>query len=251
MKKIITLLFVLALSLAVIGCKEDLEKSAAAGAGNKKTADTAKAAAGDSSKSDSMAGKFKDFVGMKLGAEYTVSYQNSMTANGKTQTYTMTQYFAGANKMRMDTKMQGVENRAYMLTDAFYSCSNQQGSWMCIKIDRPEDATQEVDAVEKSPDDYNILYDGTMSIAGATAQCYKITLPTGMMKECFSKEGVPLYMQVKSGDVETEMKATTYKTSVSDSDFTLPAKAQDMNAYVQQQMKNMPNMPEGYEMPEE
>ncbi len=48
------------------------------------------------------------------------------------------------------------------------------------------------------------------------------------MIECFSPEGVPLYIEVQAAQATITMEASTYKTSVSASDFVPPATPQEM-----------------------
>jgi hypothetical protein len=104
--------------------------------------------------------------------------------------------------------------------------------------------TDSVKNIEENPDDFKIYADGTKTIAGTVAKCFRITASQGDVRECFSKEGVPLYMTSKSSGYEFTMEATSYKTSVSNSDFTPPAAAVDMDDYVKQMQAKMPA---GYE----
>ena len=249
MKKILislVCLAVLVLALGIGGCSEGPSDDSQAAASEEGSAEVSVEEGSEASFSD----KFKDFVSMKTGLEYTVSYDFSSKGMGQTDTYTMTQYFGGKNRMRMDSEIEGHAARVIMDGSAIYSCNKESGAWQCMKFDtgdEMEDSTEQFRMVEDNPDEYDITYAGTMKIAGATAHCYAVSVAGAELKECFSKEGIPLYMLMKSSGFESEMKATTYKASVKDSDFDLPAEPIDMEQMMQQAMANMP---EGYDVPD-
>lgn len=265
MKKIITVLVVLLLALTVVGCKEDVKPKQTTGPGGAPADEggetgmeegSAEASAEEGSEGGEWADKFTSFISKKAASEFTVTYDLTSKNDGKTEKYTMTQYFGGPKRFRMDTKLPEGEGRVYFVDDKMTTCNKQDGAWQCIQFatesEEGQDPTAQFKAVEENPADYHIGYAGTMSVAGSLAYCYTIDyrmigVPDAEMKYCFSKGGVPLYMLMKAEGSETEMRATSYKDSVSSSDFTLPAKAQDMNALMQQYQQQMP---EGYEMPD-
>ncbi|MBW2971420.1 hypothetical protein KY359_00135 [Candidatus Woesearchaeota archaeon] len=264
MKKIISVLVILLLALTIAGCKEESESGPAAGrgapageeGGEELEQGSAEADVEEASEGDDWADKFTSLITKKAASEFTVSYDLTSKYDGETQRYSMTQYFGGPKRFRVDTKFPEGEARVFFVDNKMVSCNKQGGAWQCFEFttegQEQQDPTAQFRSVEERPQDYSILYAGTMSVAGATAYCYKIDyrahgMPNSELKYCFSKEGVPLYMLVKAEGSETEMKATTYKASVSSSDFTPPAKAQDMNALMQQYQQQMP---EGYEMPD-
>ena len=148
----------------------------------------------------------------------------------------MTQYIKGTNKMRFDSAYGGIESRSYFMGDLFYSCSNSQGTWTCMKLAlSKDDTTKAMDDISSNKDDYTITADGTMQIAGVTANCYKVSGKNiESYRACHSAEGVPLYVMMVSTSegksFTTEMKATSYSTVVSDSDFVLPAVATELPA---------------------
>ena len=118
------------------------------------------------------------------------------------------------------------------------------------EIDDEDPQADARDAVED--DKSTVVRDGTMQVAGVAAECFLVTVPASAAYEGSStryciKDNVPLY--VKSTDANsksvTEMKATSYKKSVSDSDFVPPVKPSAMPSY-----DAAGTLPEGYEMPE-
>jgi hypothetical protein len=243
MKRILVCVIIILLALFLAGCEEDV---ADVGSGEEGSAESS---AEKESKS-SVGTKFVDIIKKKMDLEYTVEYKITSNAPG-TESYTMKQYFGGADKFRVDMKMDEGETRTYLVGDTVYSCNDMQGDWQCLKMsgmERDMDATAQFKSVEDNPDAYDINYEGTKKVAGTTALCYAIGVPgTGEMQYCFSKEGVPLYMLIDAEGSRVEMAATNYKTSVSSSDFEPPAEAQDMAALMEQAMGDMP---EGYEMPD-
>lgn len=236
MRKFLIFIAVVALMLALAGCKEDFEdKSTSSSAGS--DSQVVKKTSADKDMSED----FRSMVTKKSNLKFMAMYDISIDAQGQKTSYKTAQYLGGSDRLRMDTTMQGVETRAYLLPDGYYSCNNRQG-WQCLKMANEDQAgqqdyTENFKDVEKSPDDYDITYQGTMSVAGTTAQCWGITYTGQTMKYCFSSEGVPLYMEMSGPTMKYLMKATKYSTSVSDSDFALPAKAQDMQQMMDDAMK--------------
>ncbi len=181
------------------------------------------------------ASAFTALLGKRTSLSWKVAYTITTTTNGQTVTSAMTQYVKGSDRIRMDLATQGVETRTYLTDKVYTSCMNQ-GSWTCFKIDAPnQTGAADTQATEQQMQDdiaaYNVVADGTKSVAGVTATCYKITEKAQqgfLYRYCFSKEGVPLYLYILTGGATTEMTATSYTTSVSDSDFTPPAAASAM-----------------------
>ncbi len=191
-------------------------------------------ATGGSGTGTQSSGALDDFtrlIGLKSTAQWKAAYSFTTILAGASTSSEMTQYIKGATKLRTDLSASGQQIRTYVLSGIVYVCSSEGGSsWSCMKVNSPTDdkSTQSKDDVEKNPSKYAIVADGTMQIAGATATCFKTTVEgTGDMRECISAEGVPLYYRIvgvsEGKAMEYEMKATSYTTSVSDSDFQLPA----------------------------
>jgi hypothetical protein len=179
----------------------------------------------------SVSDAFLNILGMKSTLQYRVAYSIISNAGGQQTVSQMTQYMKGTDKLRMDSSFESMESRTYLVDGAYYSCSSQQGTWTCMKITIPaDDSTTSMDDVALHKDDYQITADGTMQVAGVTAACYRVTGKSiEYSRSCYSPEGVPLYVKMTSisqgGAFDTEMEATSYSTSVSDSDFALPATA--------------------------
>jgi outer membrane lipoprotein-sorting protein len=248
MKKFLAIIALMLLLLAVAGCKEDLaakKTTATSGPSAEEDAEAATAEADAEEESSGISDDFSEFITKRSSLEYTVSYEITSSSQGSSANQKMTQYFGGTDRLRMDSSTGGMESRTYLMDGTFYTCSNQGGKWMCISMPtQGENPTQQFDDIAENPQDYKITPDGTKSVAGTTAKCYKITTPQGNMKECFSKEGVPLYMETTFQGGSMKMQATSYKPGVKDSDFKLPAEPQDMNAMIAQYGGGQ--LPEGY-----
>lgn len=151
--------------------------------------------------------------------EYKVTYE--MSSGGIKNE--MTQYLS-KGRMRTDIAQSGTEMRTYLLDEEFISCSNAGGSWMCQKL---EYAKTESDAlnedIKANPDAYDIESAGTRTIAGASADCFRVKTKSGSAEYCYSRDYVPLYIKTTSGGLSSELLAKSYSTSVSESDFAPPA----------------------------
>lgn len=165
---------------------------------------------------------------------WSVAY--SVSVGGQTP-YTMKEYAKGLDRFRVDTIMQGTESRVYKVGSDMYTCTNT-GTWVCYRysgVAAGEDMGALQSGLENEPETYTVTLNGTMNIAGVTATCYKVVKDGTTTRYCISAEGVPLYISMSGGSASaTVMSATSYSTSVSNSDFTPPAVAQDI-----------PKIPEG------
>ena len=153
-----------------------------------------------------------------------VIYDVASNAAGTQTSIKMAQYLNGSKRMRIDASAGGIEARSYLLDDLFYSCNNQ-GAWACTKIAISKD---NYGNAADNGQDYALVEDGTMSIGGVVVKCFQVTgRNIQYYRSCNLPEGAPLYVRMKSTTegktVTTEMKATSYSTSVQDSDFVLPA----------------------------
>ena len=176
--------------------------------------------------------------------EYMVSYDMTSTYEGEKTTTTMAMYIKGEN-VRTDTSYEEIESRFYNVDKKSTSCTNQEGEWMCIEFgieeDNEDSTVEEVDFEDDyyESDSIVIKKDGTMNVAGTTATCYKIEDIVDIeysYRICYSKEGVPLYMEMKQDGMESKFVATAYSSKVKDSDFDLPAQPIDYGSMI----------PEGY-----
>ncbi|MEM2137849.1 MAG: hypothetical protein QW568_02070 [Candidatus Anstonellaceae archaeon] len=167
-----------------------------------------------------------------LNSGWKATYELSGT--GMQGVSEMTQYVKGIGKIRIDATASNIELRTYFLGSDMYSCT-KQGSWGCLKFSVPK--TEQTDSSQLSYDlknklkenaaKYSVSADGTMQVAGVTATCFRVTSDEANVRYCVSPEGVPLYMlttaKSEGKNAEFLMKAKSYSTSVSDSDFALPA----------------------------
>lgn len=176
--------------------------------------------------------------------EYMVSYDMTSIYEGEKTTTAMAMYIKGEN-VRTDTSYEETEARFYNVDKKSTSCTKQEGEWMCIEFGIEEDNEDNTVADVDFEDEYYesdsivIKKDGTMSVAGTTATCYKIENIADIeysYRICYSKEGVPLYMEMKQDGMESKFVASAYSSKVKDSDFDLPAAPIDYGSMI----------PEGY-----
>ena len=118
----------------------------------------------------------------------------------------------------------------YSLADGTYMCTTVGGAAVCQKT-AADAALQSNPAAEfglqlaANPGQFNSSYQGTRSIAGQQAQCYAVVGTAGFsdVTSCYTSTGVPLLTQMSAQGSAFTMEATNFSTTVSDSDFTLPA----------------------------
>jgi hypothetical protein len=177
-----------------------------------------------------------DFMNAFAGrAEYTAQYNLVTMAGGRETTGTMTQYTRARGEndfsFRIDMTVMGVETRSYMVPQEVTTCTRMQGAWNCFASQNKEMQSTQQEGQEVADSATSIVRDGTKQVAGTVADCYKATTEDGYARYCL-KDNVPLYVGTyeTDGTMISELTATSYSTRVSDSDFTPPAKAQDMGA---------------------
>ena len=210
--------------------QQPAENGAGANAGAQANAG-ANAQAGASA-SDQLAAIF----GLKGALQYKVAYDIVTASDGTQTSMQTTQYVKGTNKLRMDSVYSGVESSTFIVDKVIISCSQSEGAWSCFKLSSQEDATvAATEDIESNINDYVVVADGTMQVAGTTATCYKVTgKDIAYYRYCASSDGVPLYVKMEgtsSGKAySTEMTATSYSKVVSDSDFTPPATPTELPA---------------------
>ena len=178
--------------------------------------------------------EFASILGLRSTLQYKVAYDVATEAAGQQMSVQMSQYIKGLSKMRTDSTYSGIESRTYLLDKTFYTCT-KQAAWNCMKmaVQEEQGSTQAMDNVQSNISDYQVVADGTMQVAGVTATCYKVTgKDIEYYRSCHSPEGVPLYIKMQTSAAgqssTTEMTASSYSTSVPDSDFVLPAAATEL-----------------------
>ena len=173
--------------------------------------------------------EFREMLQGKNRIEWQAAYDIKGKYGQQEFQSSTTQYFKGT-KSRMDVLQGGLESRSYVIDGTSYFCT-KTGKLSCSKLPSSKDVLAELNKMENDVNSGNIEYtvksDGTKSIAGATAKCFLLSVPSKSttLRYCFSKEGVMLYTLSQGSSGTTEMTAKTYSTSVSDSIFQLPAEA--------------------------
>jgi hypothetical protein len=187
-------------------------------------------------KASDASGEFNAYFA-KRNLQWKIAYDLKSSAQGEQTTMQMTQYMKGEQKFRTDMTVQGMESRMYMVNEVYTMCTKSDGNWACFKSEPSKDTTASTekweDSYEEDTTKYNIVEDGTKNVAGVSTKCFKITEISNTkatVRYCFANDGAPLYMFFTDGENTSEMIATSYTKSVSDSDFNPPAEAQDMSA---------------------
>ena len=196
--------------------------------------------------------EFEDAITAYMGGQFFVEYSMTSSADGETATGTMSQYFGGTNRMRTDSTSEGITSRFYLVNDELVTCFTYDGEWQCNKLPEGEknDETETGDLTDYADDgdnvEYTVVRDGTMKVAGVTAECYKITEEQGLSRYCLY-DSIPLYVKSEYDGGMSELTATKYRKSVSASDFTYPAtptEGFDLGGGA------AGALPDGYEMPD-
>jgi uncharacterized protein YcfL len=208
----------------------------------------------------------------KAAIEYTVMYDTTMSGAGQPEYKAqMAYYIKGQDKMRVDTlaNMPGAgESRFYMIDGNFIMCNKQAGEWNCIKMpqqDSSQDPKKQAEDIQNNIDMSAISQLPDRIIAGVTAKCYKmvVTVSTQEAKNsgmstwdntyCLSPEGVLLYSDSNNQNMRVIQEATSYKTSVADSDLVPPAEPKSLVSGVPGMQAGQPTgytLPDGVTMPE-
>lgn len=176
-------------------------------------------------------------------ATYRVTYRWSGTAGGTTVAGEQS-WYAKPPKSRFDisTTVGGATTRvsAFVIESGTFVCIAGGGQNVCLQQPTAQALQQNPGALAQGsigdrPDQFDPNYEGTRTIAGQTAQCYAVKPRTGTelfaeARFCYNAQGVPLLIQSKGQGFDSLLEATAFSTSVSDSDFTLPAPVQALPA---------------------
>jgi hypothetical protein len=174
----------------------------------------------------------------KRNLQWKIAYDLKSEMDGKTVMSQLTQYMKGEDRFRTDMMYDGTESRVYMVEETFTMCSKQDGDWQCFKT-TPQEGDDSADVqdweteYEQNEDDYTIVADGTKVVAGVSTKCFKVVdqkSSDSVVRYCFASDGAPLYIYFSGQGTTSEMIATSYSKSVSDSEFTPPAEAQDFGS---------------------
>lgn len=222
----IIILIVLAFSLLfLVACEEGKTTDGSGAAEDKKTGE---------------GGKLSDILA-KRTHEYMVKYKIESTANNVKNINTVSWYIKGKDKMKWNVESAEGSATYYQIGNEAYMCSKTDGKETCLKMDVPEQANNPEKDLDSMADEtkYNTKFSGTKTIAGTIAFCYGVALKTEASaivktESCVSKEGIPVYTKVETVEGITTMEAVEFSASVADSEFTLPAEAQDVSDLMEQ-----------------
>lgn len=194
--------------------------------------------------------------------EYTVAYNTAVSGKGQ-ENYRaqMVYYIKGVDKMRIDSLSDvsgSGETQLYILDERLIMCNKQSGEWNCLKM--PSNAQSSQDPKKQSEDIQGGIDRSDITqlpgrvYAGVNAKCYKMVLSVSTQEAensgmssfdstyCLSPEGVLLYSDTSAENMHMIQEATSYKTSVADSDFVPPAEPKDLSF-------SASGMPAGADMP--
>lgn len=226
-------LIICLLVVFLLGCKTQQGQS-------QQTSEQQQTSANDKPRSQgsSVSSELTQFLSNKANLQWKIAYDVATEAQGQSISMKMTQYYKGAKKIRTDMRTQGVESRTYIVNDELTVCSQTQDSWNCFKTQLQEDKIGDTEKdFQSNLGNYNAVADGSKTVAGTSAKCFKVTDKSNKisMRECFSGDGIPLYIYMAGQGFTTEMTAASFSKTVSDSDFEVPAGAQT---------STMPSVPE-------
>ena len=175
---------------------------------------------------------FFDLARASRTASFTASYRVTVSESG--ETFAGDQFwFVKPPRARFDIDLRG-RSSIYVL---------ESGTYVCVTVPRPacvavpRDAALErqrgaqlEEQVKDEPDRFSTTYEGPKKIIGYETHCY-IVRPRGDSKGgfldsrmCYTPGGIPLSVYVRAADGEMTLQALGVSTSVSDSQFILPAK---------------------------
>jgi hypothetical protein len=163
----------------------------------------------------------------RTNLQWKIDYDIKGTAEGVSTNMKVSEYMKGT-KIRTDLSVMGIDSRTYILGDEYTSCTYMNKQWNCNKIKPAETETKSAKDIEmdytEDPDKFKTEYAGTKTVAGENTQCFKVTdLEDDIVTTyCYTKEALPLYIKSVGPDSESEMTATSFSRTVSDSDFELP-----------------------------
>ncbi len=246
MKTIVSILLVLGL-LVFVGCDSSQQAPPTQQQDQQVQQPTQEQLPKEQPKQEQESSSFDIFAKANKEATYKVTYDFSSSAGQSTSGTMMMAHKADNRKIA--TQMSQGNSEMYILGDAFYTCSDAQGSMQCFKLATTQDTGFEtMDEAADNPDDYKVEKLATRTIAGAKAQCFRITsLKEDAVSEvCYESHGVPLYVKTTGSSegtsYESTMEAKSFSLSVSDSEFELPAEPQDMEEMMKNMGQGMPDI---------
>lgn len=152
----------------------------------------------------------------------------------------MSIYSDGRDRSRVDVESEQMNLRAYVTEGATVesvTCFGLGSNWTCMKSSSTPNNT--VGQFSDNLAGYTVGALPSRTIAGISASCYNLTgiedNSTAWVAQCYSSDGMALYVQVASqtetGPQMLTMTATSASRSVSDADFIPPAEPTELPTY--------------------
>ncbi len=159
---------------------------------------------------------------------YRVTYRITVTGGPTGVTGTQTWYVKNGVSRFDFTIAQGSAS-VYAISEGTYLCTSAAGQTMCLSMPAAAALQGNPNAafdlqLRERPDQFSSTYQGTRQIAGQTAQCYSVAVPSaGTSRLCYTSTGIPLLIESTALNITTTLEATEFGTTVSDADLRLPA----------------------------
>ena len=242
MRKILVILLCL-VAIFALGCNTETKTDANADASTDAQTDTNSKASTDASikadvkadvnidtKVEVPAGKsLKDILSGKL-VKYTADY--TLDTQGKQMTFTMA---IDLPKVAYHMKLLEGETKMVMDGEKIHSCTNSQGSWMCVMLDAPTPMASEELEKDVTSGEVQTTFVGTCTVAGETGNKYKTESKDSEGSVCYTSDGILLEMETMRPQTST-MRATHVSRTVVASSFELPAESKDISAMIPEGM---------------
>ncbi|HJP40423.1 MAG TPA: hypothetical protein QGF35_01780 [Dehalococcoidia bacterium] len=178
--------------------------------------------------------EFQELIGEFKQREYHVEYKSTVSTSGQQLDGVIGRYQLGES-LRSDFSYQ-LEGELFAgstirTPDATYICSDAAGLQSCLGMppggptiipDLSARLTSQMDAILENSDNVAVQSAGRRTIAGGSARCFEFSSVEGTGLTCISDDGVMLLIEVDFGQGTMRMEATSYGTSVSESDFEPP-----------------------------
>jgi hypothetical protein len=177
---------------------------------------------------------FGQILGSARTGEYKVTYKLSAAGAGEQA------WYFKPPKARFDfsSNVSGQTSivSIYALPDGTFMCFGGTGvTAQCIGMSGLDTALQQNPAalyqqsMFEHPEQFNAVLVETRQIAGQQAQCFDVkstvvTATLGDGRFCYGSQGILLLQRFGAGGGPLDMEATSFSTTVPDSDFTLPSK---------------------------
>lgn len=155
---------------------------------------------------------------------FTIVWRTTSTINGSRIEEDSTEYvsqdgFMSAVTVREDKQTFMFKN--YFLPSGYVQCVKDVG-WECISFPNVEEPTEEL-LPEDLPEDNAIITElAGKKVAGQDTRCFKIVFGEITQDACYA-QSVLLYLKVTGPDVSVVRKAESFRKSVPEDIYDLPA----------------------------